>query len=191
MHLDHEQYFNYLRDRSRAARWYRNYWLYPRLCRHLFGRVLDVGCGIGDMLRFRPGTVGVDINLAAVSYCREIGLDACQMKVDQLPFEDAEFDGLILDNVLEHVANPMPLLGEVHRVLRSNSSLIIGVPGVRGFAADLDHKIFYDDVSLRDTLQQAGFDWQRTLRMPLPMDVLGILSRTYCIYGVFAPTAYG
>lgn len=190
MQSEHEQYFDYLRRRSRIGLWYRNYWLYPRLCRHLFGRVLDIGCGIGDMLRFRPGTIGVDINPATISYCRENGLDARQMDVDLLPFEDAEFDGVVLDNVLEHITNPMPLLGEIRRVLRSNSTLVIGVPGLRGFSADPDHKIFYDDMVLRDTLRQAGFKWKNTIRLPLPIPLLGLLSKSYCIYGVFTPITY-
>ena len=42
-----EQYYHYLRQRSRLGLWYRRYWLYPRLNKHLRGQTLDVGCGIG------------------------------------------------------------------------------------------------------------------------------------------------
>lgn len=191
MRPEHEQYFDYLRQRSRLGHWYRRHWLYPAICRHLHGRVLDVGCGIGDMLRFRPNTVGVDINPATVAYCREQGLDARPMDVDQLPFGMAEFDGVTLDNVLEHITSPMPLLGEVRRVLRADGTVVIGVPGPRGFAADPDHKIYYDEALLRDTLARAGFTWRRTLRMPLPIDALGAKLRSYCLYGVFKPTDHG
>ena len=38
---------DHLADRSRFALAYRRRYLYPRLARHLRGRVLDVGCGAG------------------------------------------------------------------------------------------------------------------------------------------------
>ena len=54
-----DQYFNYLKGRTRLGAWYRAHVLYPKLTRRLFGRTLDVGCGIGDMLSYRTDTVGV------------------------------------------------------------------------------------------------------------------------------------
>ena len=188
MHREYEQYFAYLKERSRLGLWYRSYWLYPVICRQLRGRVLDVGCGIGDMLRFRPGTVGVDINPATVAFCREQGLDARLMEPDCLPFADAEFDSVSLDNVLEHIQEPMPLLSEIRRVLRREGTLVVGVPGHRGFGADPDHKVFYDEPVLRDTLAKAGFTWTRTLRMPLPINALSKRLRSFCLYGVFTPS---
>jgi len=180
-----DNYFDYLSQRSRLGYWYRRAWLYPQLKRHMAGKALDIGCGIGDMLRSRPGTVGVDINPATVAYCREQGFDARPMELNRLPFENASFDTAILDNVLEHIAEPAPLLAEIRRVLRADGALIVGVPGRRGFAADLDHKVFYDESSLRETLSGAGFTMQRLLRMPLPLPGLTRLMRSYCLYGVF------
>jgi ubiquinone/menaquinone biosynthesis C-methylase UbiE len=55
-------YFEYLMRRSFLGDLYRRYVLYPRLNLHLNGKVLDVGCGIGDMLSYRKNTVGLDVN---------------------------------------------------------------------------------------------------------------------------------
>ncbi|MGH8287759.1 MAG: class I SAM-dependent methyltransferase, partial [Steroidobacteraceae bacterium] len=71
---DYDEYFAHLRRRKRAGLWYRDLWLYPRICKHLRGKVLDIGCGIGDMVRYRPQTVGVDVNPHAVSFCQSQGL---------------------------------------------------------------------------------------------------------------------
>src|SRR5687767_14790324 len=46
---DHAAYFEYLQRRGRLGYLYRTRYLYPRVFRHLHGRVLDVGCGIGDL----------------------------------------------------------------------------------------------------------------------------------------------
>ena len=184
---EYEEYLSYLRQRSRIGQWYRNYWLYPQISRHLKGRALDVGCGIGDMLRYLPGTVGVDINPSTVEFCRDQGLDVHLMEPDLLPFGDGEFDSVSLDNVIEHIEEPLPLLNEIYRVLDRKGALIIGVPGQRGFASDPDHKVFYDESVLVSVLRKANFTFLKSYRMPLPFDFLSTRLRSYCIYSLFTP----
>lgn len=180
-----EKYFEYLRGRSRLGRLYRRHWLYPRLCRYLDGKTLDIGCGIGDFLKHRNGTVGADINPAAVEWCRRRGLDAYRMSPNVLPFEDASFDSAILDNVLEHLTEPAELLNETGRVLRPRSFLVVGVPGQRGYAADSDHKVFYNEATLVTALVKASFRLRCIFYMPLKFDWLDARMRQYCLYGVF------
>ncbi|MFN4310037.1 MAG: class I SAM-dependent methyltransferase [Ferrovibrio sp.] len=183
--IANEQYYEYLRQRSRLGLWYRHYWLYPRLCRYVTGRVLDVGCGIGDFLQHRPGTVGVDINPATVEWCQQQGLDAHLMVPDQLPFDAQVFDSVILDNVLEHLKAPKPLLQEIHRVMRPQGRFLVGVPGPRGYASDPDHKIYYNEAALVATMTAAGFSRQQVFHMPLRLEWLSTRMRQYCVYGVF------
>ena len=178
-------YFDYLTQRSRLAWLYRKHWLYPRLCRHLSGDVLDVGCGIGDLLAFRPGTTGTDINPRAVEWCRRAGHRAEPMSPDVLPFADASFDGVVIDNVLEHIVDPRPLLAEARRVLKPQGRALIGVPGRRGYASDPDHKVFYDEPALVATLAASGFTVRKVLPMPVRSSWLDGHMRQYCLYGVF------
>jgi SAM-dependent methyltransferase len=178
-------YFDSLIRRKRAGLWYRNLWLYPRICRHLRGRVLDVGCGIGDMVRFRAQTIGVDVNPKAVAYCRTQGLTVQQMEPDRLPFPNGEFDGAVLDNVLEHLEKPEPLLAEIHRVSRVGASFVVGVPGERGFASDSDHKRFYSETELTRCIQSAGFELLTAFHQPFRSRLLDHRFRYYAVYGVF------
>lgn len=181
-------YFSYLQGRRLSGLLYRRLWLYPRLCRTLSGRVLDVGCGIGDFLRFRPGTVGVDIDADSVAWCRGQGLDAQLMEPDCLPFADDAFDGVVLDNVLEHLVSPLALLGDIRRVLRKRGGiLIVGVPGSRGFTTDPDHKIHYDEQALVACLRHNGFDCEQVAHMPCRSRFLEMRLRQYCLYGFFRP----
>lgn len=183
---DPEQYFEYLQGRSWSGLIYRNFWLYPRLNLQLRGSVLDVGCGIGDMLRYRRNNiVGADINPATVRWCREQGLDVRQMKPDMLPFDNGSFDSVILDNVLEHLDAPRPLLEETRRVLRPAGRLIIGVPGIKGYAADPDHKLFYDREGLVRCVEQMGFRTRTMFNTPLRSDWMNRNLAFYCLYGVF------
>jgi SAM-dependent methyltransferase len=182
---ENEQYFEYLKGRSRLGLWYRYYWLYPKLCRHTKGRTLDLGCGIGDFLSYRVGSVGVDVNPSTVEWCRQQGLNAHVMNPDSLPFEEASFDSVVLDNVLEHLSEPHPLLKEIFRVLRPSGILVIGVPGKKGFACDPDHKVFYDEVFLVSTLGDAQFSLRQIFHMPFRSELLNERMRQYCVYGVF------
>lgn len=180
-----QKYLQYLQQRSWKGHLYRRHWLYPRLARHLRGKVLDVGCGIGDMLRFRPGTVGVDVNPETVAVCRAGGLDARVMQADVLPFADATFDGVVLDNVLEHLSEPRPLLLEIHRVLVPGGNLLAGVPGKRGYLADPDHKVFYDEEALESIMTTVGLAKSTSFHMPVDLRWLDARMSAYCLYGVF------
>ncbi len=182
----YDEYFDYLMRRKHAAVWYRRLWLYPRICRNLRGSVLDIGCGIGDMVRYRCNTVGVDVNPNAVAFCQERGLRVRLMQPDHLPFEDCEFDGAVLDNVLEHLECPEPLLAEVRRVLKARGHFVVGVPGERGFRSDTDHKRHYPEAELARTIQNAGFELARIFHQPFRSRVLDRYFRYYAIYGIFS-----
>jgi len=183
---DSETYSNYLRGRKPAAKLYFRFLVYPRICRFLTGRILDVGCGIGDFMAYRANTTGLDINPHNVEYCRIRGLEAFLIENDRYPFDNNSFDGAVMDNVLEHLADPTPTLSEIHRVLKPHGTLIAGVPGKRGFAHDPDHKEFYDEKRVVDRMQSAGFTVKKLIHMPLfKSDWLSKRLRQYCIYGVF------
>jgi len=181
--VNNQAYFEYLKKRSLVGRFYRHFFLYPRISSLLKGRVLDVGCGIGDMLEYRPGSVGVDVNEFNIEFCRRRGLAAQLMPFDQLPFDTASFDSLLLDNVLEHILDPAPLLNEIKRVMHPDGFLVIGVPGLYGQLCDSDHKVYYNEDSLAELADRLGFTIEEFLYAPFIRSTF--LSQTisqYCIY---------
>ena len=185
-----ELYFAYLKQRRNLGALYRRYRLYPKLNQYLRGRTLDVGCGLGDMLRFRDNTVGVDINQLNVEHCNSMGLDAHAMEADVLPFPDTSFDSVLLDNVLEHIAKPDPLLKEIRRVLKPGGNLVIGVPGILGMQSDLDHKVFYSEDALQSLANKTSFKVEHIFYAPLwRSHFLSQVMRQYCIYTSWTPKA--
>jgi SAM-dependent methyltransferase len=107
-------------------------------------RVLDLGCGdgfitLGLCLGSRPSrVVGTDIiptdvgELAALSRSalqaelpEELSFETCGETM--LPFEDASFDTVVSWSVFEHVARPVEVLREAHRVLRPGGHLFLQI----------------------------------------------------------------
>lgn len=183
--ITHKEYSDYLQKRSLWGDIYRKYYLYPILCRHLSGKVLDVGCGIGDFLRYYPNAVGLDINSHNIRYCKNKGLSAFLIENSLFPFPDLSFNGVVLDNVLEHLEDPSMTISEIHRVLNKNGALIVGVPGPAGYNSDPDHKQFYDQDSLAGLFFNYGFKMTKVMDLPFRMHYAKKRLRQYCIYAIF------
>ena len=108
------------------------------------------------------------------------------MMPDLLPFEETSFESVLLDNVLEHISEPTPLLAEIRRVLKPQGVVLIGVPGVRGQTSDPDHKNFYDEEALTLKAKNNGFKVIKFFHMPLGRSLfLSRHLRQYCIYSVW------
>jgi len=146
---DFSGYYKYLSKRSFIALIYRWYLLYPMYNKRLVGKVLDYGCGIGDFVRFRDNTVGIDVNPHNVEHCKNYNKEAYTIEIDgDLPFEDESFDSVLIDNVLEHVLEPKRIMEELVRVCKKGGTIMIGVPTEKGFSHDPDHKVFYQEKEL-------------------------------------------
>lgn len=99
------------------------------------GDLLDVGCGQGRLLKLLASRarrlVGVDIDPAARRLARAellvAGLPNCSLRQGDmyaLPFADAEFDTVILDDVLAEAARPTDAIGEARRLVRTGGRVL-------------------------------------------------------------------
>jgi SAM-dependent methyltransferase len=185
--MNEQDYFKYLKGRSALAGIYRKLVLYPALSKEFHGKVLDVGCGIGDFLAFRENTVGIDINPYNIEFCKNRHLEAYAIENGKFPFPDKTFDGLILDNVLEHLEDPAPTLTEIQRVLKPKGVFIVGVPGKKGYSMDSDHKRFYQEPDLQLLLSNYKLKPYKYIYGPafIKSDWLSRRLSQYCIFGVF------
>ncbi|MGB8013694.1 MAG: class I SAM-dependent methyltransferase [Terriglobales bacterium] len=186
-----ETYFRRLRGISLKGRLYKRLISSPLLflCARCFGpRLLEVGSGIGAGVlgAFPNRVVGLDINPHAVNYSKTLGLRV-GLIAEGTPFPSADgfYDACILDNVLEHIADSQPVLDECWRVTRPGGGLVVAVPGVRGFAADSDHKAFYGERELR----QLPGRWRTDRIFAIPLlcrnEALSRHMKQYCLAGVY------
>jgi len=103
-------------------------------------RVLDVGCGRGLLLqefRRRGWEVqGTELSASSARYPREaLNLPVEVGSLETIGFPAKHFDAITLWHVLEHVADPRALIGELHRILKPGGVLLIGVPNFGGAEA--------------------------------------------------------
>ncbi|MGH7206387.1 MAG: class I SAM-dependent methyltransferase [Nitrospiraceae bacterium] len=106
------------------------------------GRILDVGCGPGKLLRVLRdwgwGVHGVDFSPVAVECAREkYGLEVRLGDLLQARYEDGYFDVVMFNHCLEHVYQPVETLREAYRILKPGGLLLIAIPNARSFESRL------------------------------------------------------
>jgi len=102
-------------------------------------RVLDLGCGAGtdslvaaQMVAPEGHVVGIDMTPEMVAKARasaaELGaanVDFVESEAERLPFEDASFDVVISNGVIDLIPDKDVVFAELHRVLRPGGRLQI------------------------------------------------------------------
>ena len=104
----------------------------------LGGNWLDCGCADGAyaVALHRAGAtsvVGVDVEQARVDLARarwqQVPAVSFEVaRAESLPFADDTFDGVLINEVLEHVQNEERSLAEIQRVLRPGGYLVVMAP---------------------------------------------------------------
>jgi len=92
-------------------------------------RVLEVGCGWGELAERLAGetsakVVAVDLSSRMVDLARERGIDARLGDVQDLQFDDGEFDVAVAAWMLYHVPDLPRGIAELARVLRPGGRLV-------------------------------------------------------------------
>lgn len=142
------------------------------------GRLLDIGCGSGEfMYRWQAQgwqVHGLELNGAAVKIGREqFGLDIQpSWQAAEAAYADESFDYIRLNHCFEHILRPDEALDFMHRKLRADGRLFIGVPNTDSLPARLFgrdwwlhgapvHPHNWSVQSLRVVLERNGFEVDR------------------------------
>ena len=148
-------------------------------------RVLDVGCGTGDLTllaKERAGSAGQVCGLDAAPEMIEVARQKAARKhadvdfsagfIEQLPYPDASFDVVLSSLMMHHLpADLKPLaLAEIRRVLRRPDA-VSGKPN--GRLVIVDFRGLLEQQQVAALVKQAGFTQVETRR--LWFNVLGLL----------------
>jgi glycosyltransferase involved in cell wall biosynthesis len=148
-------------------------WMLEQFSPYLGGRVLEAGCGSGNLTRHlldQERLVAVDIDETHVASLRQRFGHLDNFRVtrgnltDPTLYDgfDEEFDAVVCVNVLEHLDSPDIAASGFRQVLRSGGHALILVPAHDWLfsAADqaLDHTMRYSSEDLREVLEKAGLE---------------------------------
>jgi SAM-dependent methyltransferase len=152
------------------------------------GRVLDVGCGVGNMpalMRERGlDAVGLEPYEHAAQIARErYGLEVVCSFLQDAELPEGSFDAITMFDVLEHVHDPVGDLRTAYSLLKPGGAVVIKVPNFAALQAGLfgpwwywldppRHLFNFTPRSLARALEAAGFPQVRSRAVP---DLVGAL----------------
>ena len=165
-------YYHYLIDKSWLRRLIRKFYL-KDIVRHLRGKLLDVGCGAGELLEVYPASFGSDLNPMLVKYCHDSGHLAVIADCIALPFISGSYDCLVMSNLLEHLEYPLLALKEAARLLKAGGVLVVTVPYEAGFKFDPTHVTWVREDQIKELTSWAGLMLERLYSFPLGGKFLG------------------
>jgi SAM-dependent methyltransferase len=105
------------------------------------GAILDIGCGSAKT----PGAVGLDISSATDA---DIVHD---LDVFPYPIEDSSFDQILLQDLIEHVREPIRVFEELHRIARPGARIQLRTPHFSSVLAygDPTHRHYFSTIAIR------------------------------------------
>jgi 2-polyprenyl-3-methyl-5-hydroxy-6-metoxy-1,4-benzoquinol methylase len=143
-----------------------------RLAEMPAGRLLDVGCGRGDLgswfVRRGWSVVGIEPAAHACAVAESRGVQARVGTLASVEIEPDTYDAVVFRHSLEHVADPVDDLRRAREALRDGGVAIVSVPnfgcwqalrfGGSWFQLDLPrHRFHFNASALGMMLNRAGF----------------------------------
>jgi len=145
------------------------------------GRVLDIGCGRGDVLPEPLIPFGIELSQVLFEEAdpkmrARGGYVLMGPAIERLgDFEEGFFDGVLMSSILEHDMNPKALLAGVRRVLKDGGKLYLKLPNFGSSNRKLrggkwcgfrypDHVNYFTVPQLRAMAEEAGYEFRQLNR---------------------------
>lgn len=145
-----------------------------RLISH--GRLLDVGCGAGELLREasrRFVCVGVEPHVRTAERARQAGFRVVSGTINTADLPAATFDVVTMSATLQQAADPIRALQDANHVLRAGGVVAVRVPKLFGPG----HRWFGRDWSGFDLGRSFSMFTAETLRLSLAATGFAPVSR--------------
>lgn len=136
-----------LESMSQAV-WY-NQWTLGKFSKFLKGKILEVGCGIGNFTKTLTGygqVFAIDINKEYINQTSKLIADRGQAGFGNIEtgiyfFDAQKFDSVVCINVLEHIKNDDAALSNLFKLLKVGGIVILLVPLHQFLYGEIDKAI--------------------------------------------------
>lgn len=147
-------------------------------------RLLDVGCGVGELLdqaRERGWrTYGTEFTKRAIDICRRRGHRMNRGRLDASDCESDSFDVVVYSEVIEHIQNQVEEFRHVRSLLRPGGLVFVTTPNFDSLSRRLlgerwnvvqypEHLAYFTPGSLEQLMDLSGLEtaWMRTTGISL------------------------
>ncbi|AFY73677.1 methyltransferase family protein [Synechococcus sp. PCC 7502] len=137
------------------------------------GKLLDVGCALGDCLIQAKNlgwtdVVGIDVSQFAVDFAQKRGLSILEGDLTNHPFTANSFDLILLQDVIEHIANPIAHLQNAYHLLKPGGQILLITPDLHGLLTKIlgamwyhykpnEHLTYFSQSNMKLALEKSGF----------------------------------
>jgi SAM-dependent methyltransferase len=169
-----EEYKEYLENKYLPGRsMYLRIFFYPKILRQFGpGSIVDLGCGTGEFLKYlklkNRSFSGSDNNPHLVGLCKKMGFDVVLDDVTKLENVPSQMENAVIDNVLEHLDKDQinSFFSEAKKKMKAGGTLVVIVPGERGYTYDPTHKTFVNPEIINEMCSVYGLKLVRKFRHP-------------------------
>jgi O-antigen chain-terminating methyltransferase len=163
-----------------GRKFYLHYIVYPLYIKEFSeGEIWDFGCGLGEFLRYcrvkNRKAFGVDSNPNFVDICLSHGLN---VQIDDIANPRTihhKLKNVICDNVLEHLRldSIRKFFVNMKRMMLPAGTLLVIVPGEKGFLKDPTHKTFIDKLLMRNLCEEYNVRIDKLYYYPINKEIIG------------------
>lgn len=137
------------------------------------GKLLDVGCALGDCLMVArdlgwEDCQGLELSEYASSFAKKRGLNVSRGTLFSKKFPKNYFDVVTMFDVIEHVDDPIKQLKEIYRILKPGGIVLLVTPDIGGFWSKLlgsnwyhykpgEHLLYFSQEPTCLALKKVGF----------------------------------
>lgn len=137
------------------------------------GRLLDVGCALGDFLEVAKqlrweDSCGIDVSDYALEQARAKGLKVYKIGTGSPKLKKSSFDVITLQDVVEHYIDPRAEMELVYKLLKPGGLLFLTTPNVSSLTAKFlernwyhykrnEHLSYFSPKTIRLFLEKIGF----------------------------------
>ena len=114
------------------------------------GRLLDVGCGDGSLMRFFSKdfeVYGIDISGYIIDSIKNrdgnARVEVCDIEKDAVPFKQ-EFDVIFMWNIVEHLHDPEAVLKKITENLTEEGMLVLHLPTKNNILSRFEYWLVWD-----------------------------------------------
>jgi ubiquinone/menaquinone biosynthesis C-methylase UbiE len=172
MKTSDRNYYEYLKNRSFLRSALRKRFILKSVVKEFSGKVLDVGCGMGEFMEMYSNSYGIDPNKYIVEHCKKKGLNVKCGSAYKIPFKNGSFDGILCSNVFEHLRMPRKAMSEFKRVLKCGGRLMISVPTKTGYEKDPTHVKYWHEGNLPGLIEKYRFKIRKIYYFPFSFPFL-------------------